>query len=225
MIYLILLGILFFTQLLAASWCDLAQKTADEKKALKHKMICSGICLASALLCSAINGDFSDTYPILFISALLLHFLNNIIEEKKGKIADFFTRLSPCFTYSLISTALWLRCNEMFEIYIYSTKADGIALLVTWIICFIFCILLRKEKASFIPAVFLLVRALVFGIPLQLTNAPQMQAASCAIILGALALAVSSALSAFDKKGQKSLLRINLHYFGLMFISCSVAVL
>ncbi len=225
MIYLALLSILFFMQLFAASWYDISIKTTNEKKALTHKMLCSGICLAAVLLCAAINGSFPGTYTTLFICALLIQFVNSIIEEKNAKALTLLSRVLTYLPIVLIATALWLKCNEMFKNHIHSTNVDKIILLCAWFISLVCSFIAKKELAPLLPSTLLLVRAFVFGIPLHLTNNPQLQAASCSIILGALALVISAGIVAFDKANKNSLLRINLYYFGLMFISCSVAVL
>ncbi len=85
MFYLILLGLTFFMQLLAASWFDLAKKTGDRKKAFKHKMICSGIYMADILLCAAINNSFNDTYTLLLTVSFFMFLISDVIEERKGK--------------------------------------------------------------------------------------------------------------------------------------------
>ena len=222
MIFLILLGILFFVQLFAASWYDLAKKATDSKKAFKHKMICSAVFVASGLLCTAISNSFA-TYSLLFLVALALLFLHDIIEEKQSGASERFAYTFGFIAYLIISFALSLKDSELFGNRL-SNKIHFIILLTIAIICAL--VLIKKPAASlFISSAYMLVNAILFGINLQNSGDARMQAASCAVIMGSLALAVSNALCALDKSGKKSLLRINLYYFGLMFTSCSIAVL
>lgn len=224
MVYLILLGVLFFMQLLAASWYDLAKKATDIKKAFKHKMICSGICLASVLLCVAINGDFICTYSVLFIGAAILFFLHDILEEKPSKALQIISSCMCFVAHALLAVALITKNAQLFGNGLLSSEIRFAILAVIGIIC-IFTEIKNCKLPQFISSAYMLINAVIFGIFLQNSGVAKMQAASCAVIMGALALAVSATLTAFDKNNKKSLLRINLYYFGLMFISCSVAVL
>lgn len=224
MVYLILLGALFFMQLLAASWYDLAKKATDTKKAFKHKMICSGISLACALLCVAIKGSYLDAYSVLFIGSAFLLFLHDASEEKPSKPISIISSMLCCGAYTFLAGALILKKSTLFTSTLFSTKVLYIALGIAFFVCII--TQLKSHKVPYlISSAYMLAIAFMIGIPLQNSGVAKMQTASCAIIMGALAIAVSSALSAFDKKDKKSLLRINLYYFGFMFISCSVAVL
>ena len=223
MIYLILLGLLFFIQLFAASWYDLAKKATDKKKAFKHKLICSAIYMASVLLCSAIKGNFNNTYTLLFIGAFLSIFIHDIVEEKSNKFHSVFSAILSVVGYIAIAVALCyknlilLNQNQISLIIKYAIPA------VVFLICAI--TLIKSVSVSLLIAtVYLIICAILTGITLHKSGNPQSQAASCAIIMGATAIFFSSIISVFDKNNTKSLLRINLYYFGLMFISCSVAV-
>ena len=223
MILLILLGILFFIQLLAASWYDLAKKAADSKNALKHKILCSAVYVAAALLCTAINGSLS-AYALSFLVAVALLFIRDIIAEKRFRATEFFSSAFTSVAYLSISVALFLKNTELFGNGLFSSEIRIAVLIAVAVGC-----MLSETKAHgiapFISSVYMLINAAILGISLQNSGDAKMQAASCAVIMGASALAVSNGLLLFDKKEKKSLLRINMYYFGLMFISCSIAVL
>ncbi len=224
MIYLILLGLLFFIQLFAASWYDLAKKATDEKKAFKHKMICSGIYIASVFLCSAIKGSFSSTYTLLFITAFLALFIHDIIEGKGNKISNIFSALPGVIGYIAMGIALCYKNPTLFsedEFGLIIQYAIPVAILL---ICAI-TLIKSATVSKLIATVYLIICAILTGITLQNSGDPQSQACSCAVIMGASALFISNIISVLDKNNVKSLLRINLYYFGLMFISCSVAVI
>lgn len=225
MVYLILLGVLFFLQLLAASWYDLARKSSDSKKAFKHKMICSSTYIAGLFLCTSIGRHFTDSFGLLFLGGFLLLFVHDLLKEKKGKIAISISDSLGGLGFLLIAGALAIKNYEIFRPDSHATTIDEIIRLIFAIACLIISFTVKKHIAKLIPMAYLLSRAVIFGVFLQQSGDAKMQAASCAIIMGAVALAVSCVLSVFDKNDKKSLLRINLYYFGLMFISCSVAVL
>lgn len=224
MVYLILLGVLFFMQLLAASWYDLAKKATDTKKAFKHKMICSGTCLASVLLCVAINGDYLCTYSALFTGATFMFFLHDILEEKTSKVLQIISSCLCFCAHIALTVALITKSTQLFGDGLLSSEIRFAILAGTGIIC-ILTEIKNSKLPQFISSAYMLINAAIFGVSLQNSGDAKMQAASCAVIMGALSLAVSGTLTAFDKNNKKSLLRINLYYFGIMFISCSVAVL
>lgn len=212
-------------QLLAASWYDLAKKTADSKKAFKHKMICSGIYMAGLLLCMAIGKHFSDIFGWLFFCGYIMLFLHDVLEEHRAKPTIIISDASGALGYLLTACALGVMNHSIFSSSVNKTHIDEIIALICAIVCVVICLATREHIAKLIPTAFLLARAIIFGISLQNSGDAKMQAASCAMIMGTLAITTSVLLSVFDKKGAKSLIRINLYYFGLMFISCSVAVL
>lgn len=226
MFYLILLGLLFFMQLLTASWYDLVQKTdADNKKIFKHKMLCSGIYMAGVLLCTAMGAGFNDSFALMFTGAFLLLFISDALEGSEKKFVSFISVFLRFSAYIVMGLALLFKKNALFSNGIISSNLNHIAPLVFHIICLVLEALKLKLIPQFASSVYLLIYAVLVSIPLHRSGEPMMQVASCALIMGAVALAISNGLSAFDKKNQNSLLRINLYYFGLMFISCSVAVL
>ena len=226
MVYLILLGLLFFMQLLTASWYDLVQKTAaDRKKIFKHRMLCSGIYIACVLLCTVIGAGFTDLFALMFTGAFFLLFISDALESFEKELIKFISVFLRFSGYLVMAIALIIKSKELFEEPFMSTRLG----LIIAFACSIICIVLDSIKMHHIPPLiallYLLANAILTGIPLHRSGEPMMQAASCALIMGAVALAISNTLSVFDKNNQKSLLRINLYYFGLMFISCSVAVL
>ncbi len=223
-IALIFLGIMFFAQLLTASWYDIVKKTGENKRAFKHKLICSLIYVASFLLCLAINNSPNDRY-ILFISiAIALLFIHDIIEWSDKKFCQIISCCISAGAYVLISLALYSKNTELFDFRLFAPAINTIIPIAICLICII-CSLKFTRISIAISSAYLLVNAILLAINLQNAEAGLFQTASCAITLGAVALFISSVVPVFDKEDKKSLLRINAYYFGLMFISCSVAVL
>ncbi len=221
---LIFLGLLFFVQLLTASWYDLVKKTGDKKKTFKHKIICSAVYIASFLLCISISVGFRGIYAILFGIALSLLFIHDITQEQSKTACSIITCILSSLAYTLISTALFYKNNDLFDFAPFSPlvcKAIPVAVALL-------CILLSfktKKAPTTIACIYMVINAILLGSALQNSGEGSFQGASCAVIMGSLALVVAAALPIIDTQDKKSLLRTNLYYFGLMFISCSVAVL
>ncbi len=228
MILLIFLGITFFIQLFAASWYDLAKKTGDNKKAFKHKMICSAIYIADILLCSAINKSFFNIYSSIFMVAFLLLFTGDILEAKLKAKANLISAITKTLSYAGLSCAIIYKNISLFKEIFFKRLTINISVCAITIIVFAIFILKAKEKlylpSGIITAIFT-VQSIFLGIPLQQSNVAVHQTASCAVIMGALAIAFSTILMIFDKKSKKSLATINSYYFGLMILACSVAIL
>lgn len=223
-IALIFLGVLFFAQLLTASWYDITKKTGNDKKIFKHKLICSIIYVASFLLCIAINSSPADVYILFFGISIALLFIHDITEKNDNKLLNFISCFFGTGAYILISYALYLKNTELFS-FVPLTPAVRISIPISiYLICLIFS-LKSTTLCTAISSAYLLMNAASVAYNLQNTDTELFQTASCAITLGAVALFISNVIHVFDKEDKKSLLRINTYYFGLMFISCSVAVL
>lgn len=221
---LIFLGIMFFSQLLTASWYDIVKKTGNDKRAFKHKIICTLIHTATFLLCVAISNNPTDKYVLIFGIAIALLFIHDIVEGFNKKACQLISCYLGAGAYILISTALYFKNAEIFDFRPFTPVVRIIIPAIVGILC-ILCCFKSTGLSTVISSVYLIVNAGLLAFNLQKSGIGLFQTASCAITLGAVALFISSVLSFFDKKDKKSLLRINAYYFGLMFISCSVAVL
>lgn len=186
-------------------------------------MICSAVYVASALLCSAISSPLA-TYSLMFLVSFALIFLHDLVEESHRNHANIFSVILSFTAYLIISVALFIKNTELFSNTVLSSEIYRVVLIAVAVICAVL-LKIKPNMPPFIASVFMLINAIVLGVALQNSGDAKMQAASCAVILGALSLTVSNAINFFDQNERKSLLRINLYYFGLMFISCSIAVL
>jgi hypothetical protein len=223
-IALIFLGIMFFAQLLAASWYDLVRKTGDKKRAFKHKMICSLIYLATFLLCAAIGNALLSLFVILFFIAIILLFICDALEPKSTRTCSSLCASLSSFAYICLAMAMYKKNAELFSFNPMSTTLQWVVPLVIVAVCALLSIKLPKVSPA-LAVIYMVINAGLFAFKLQNGEPGLYQAASCAITLGAIALLISSTLPVFDKTDNKALLRTNTYYFGLMFISCSVAVL
>jgi len=223
-IALIFLGIMFFAQLLAASWYDLVKKTGDKKRAFKHKIICSLIYVATVLLCTAIGKGFSNVFTSFFLIAIFLFFLHDILEDKKAKACKSISALLSSLAYIILAVAMYQKNAELFSFMPLSATLQWVIPSVVTAACVIFAVKL-PQTSSAIASIYMAVNAGLLAYKLQNGEPGLYQAASCAVTLGAIALLISSIIPVFDKSDNKALLRTNAYYFGLMFISCSVAVL
>lgn len=228
MIFLILLGLTFFMQLLCASWYDLAKKTKDTKKAFKHKMLCSAIYTAAVLLCNGISKQPFGSYSVTFFICFVLLFLSDVFEEKlksKGFVVSLYLK---SFAFSGITGALLHKHVYLFSENFSENAVAYVTITAIAVLIFILATIIKKEPKR-IPlaaaSALLVTQGILFGIPLQQSPNAIHQAASCAIVMGTLAVTVSNILSITDKTEKKSLLKVNLYYFGLMFLACSVAIL
>ncbi len=228
MISLIFLGITFFIQLFAASWYDLAQKTSDEQKVFKHKMICSGIYIADVLLCSGISKDFTSVYSLIFIAAYLLLFASDVSEVKIKSKGLLVSSVIKTVSYAGLTAAFIYQNFTLFKQLFLQRLLINIIVSVI-IIAVITIITIKLKKKAYIPlaisSVLMMIQAIILGIPLQVSPVAINQTASCAIIMGTIAIAFSSMLFIFDSQNKKSLMKTNLYYFGLMFTACSIAIL
>ncbi len=221
---LIFLGIMFFSQLLTASWYDIVKKTGDNKRAFKHKIICTLMYAATFLLCVAISSHPTDRYVLFFGISFFLLFIHDIIDGFNKKAYQLISCYLCAGAYILISFALFFKNTELFNFSPFTSAIRIIIPAIVGALCII-CSFKSTVLPTVISSVYMIANAGLLAFNLQSTGTGLFQTASCAITLGAVALFISSIISFFDKEDKKSLLRINTYYFGLMFISCSVAVL
>ncbi len=223
-IALIFIGVMFFAQLLAASWYDLVKKTGEKKRAFKHKMICSLIYTATFLLCAAIGKGFFNVFTLLFLIAILLLFIHDILEAKKTKACNSISSSLSSLAYVILAVAMYQKNAELFSFMPLSSSLQWVIPSIIAVACATFSIKL-PQISSAIASIYMAVNVVFLAVKLQNGEPGLYQAASCAVTLGAIALLVSSIIPIFDKVDNKALLRTNAYYFGLMFISCAVAVL
>ncbi len=227
MLYLILLGVTFFIQLLAASWYCLAKSNKLEK-VFRYKMLCSGIYIADILLCGAIGNCYGNIFYYIILSGILLTFTGDIFEDKLKKGSVLFPLLrglsSLCFFAGLIYFG-----SDNFGANLF-TKPVSIAAAVFSVLAV--ALLLIRDKAlrklnlfPFLSTALFFAVALICGIEAQSTGIAAMQTLSCIFIMSSSALLISDYLHFGKNKNSKALLRTNLYYFGLMVFSCSVACL
>ena len=221
---LIFLGLLFFMQLLTASWYDLVKKSGEPKRAFKHKLICSLICTAAFLLCAAIGKASMDLFSLLFGIAIVSLFIYDLTSEKQQKAFRIISALLSSAAYILIATAFYFKNKEHFSFTPFSYGVRIAIIAAVCVLCFVINIKSQRLSAA-ISCMYMLINAVLIGISLQKSGQAMNQAASCAVIIGSSCIAISNLLPIFDNADKKSLLRTNMYYFGIMFISCSVAVL
>ncbi len=221
---LIILGLTFFIQLLAASWYDLSKKTHGPAASFKYKMLCSGIYIADILLCGAISSPFCEIWFYLILAGYILFFISDIAEDKSKHGANTSLLLKSAAAL-LTGASFVLRAYTQFSVIPFQgTLAITI---YSVLIVLSFAILFIKEmsllqKFYSVSALFAVASAVILGILFQNTQLSTGQAASCAIIMGCLSIGVSSLVSVSKHKDSKSLLITNLYYFGLMFTACSI---
>ncbi len=224
MVYLIILGVTFFIQLLAASWYSLA-KTKNMKDTFKYKMLCSCIYVADILLCGAMANAFNTIYYYIILSGTLLTFIGDILQDKL-KPDSVFSALRAFSSLCFLCAVLHLT-QSRFGLSVFARRESLIAIGISILI---FSILLftdksiRKGSLFTVSSSFLFfVLSLVCGIQAQNTGIPEMQTLSFILIVGSLGVFCSDYLYFGSRRQQKQLLRTNLYYFGLMIFACSVA--
>ena len=96
MILLILLGLTFFIQLLAAPWFVMVETAGSNGKLLKYRLLCMGIFIADTLLCGAIAKAHTHVYFILIGVGMVASFIAGILITKlKTMVKKVFLYCSP----------------------------------------------------------------------------------------------------------------------------------
>lgn len=227
MIYLVLLGVTFFIQLLASSWYTLVDSKKELGNSFKYKMLCCIIYVADILLCGAMANAYGNIYFVLLSTSIVITFIGDIFEEKLSKTSD---ALYPLFrtASNIISCVaiffLWVEKFGIRNLFSPVTALIFISALIIYIVLVARDKQLRSVKALLLIPVFTYAAlALILGIACQKTGIPQMQTLSFLIITGSLFISVSDAIHFGKMKEAKRLLRNNLYFFGLMIFTCSVA--
>ena len=233
MILLILLGLTFFIQLLASPWFVMVETSAGNRKALKYRLLCMGIFIADTLLCGAIANAHTDPYFILIGAGMLLSFLAGVLTSTlKRKEEHFFFALQSVVNL-LYTSAFVFQLHSLYAIGTKEIVSTAIPLVISLLLIPFMC---RKEKKlqplsilSVVSSVLMCSKAIHLGVLCQQTNLPTMQAVSCALIMGALALTFSVLLATRQRispppQGKPQLPKHCMYFFGQMLIACSILI-
>ncbi len=233
MILLILLGLTFFVQLLATPWFVMVETAGDNSKALKYRLLCSGIVIADVMLCGAIAQAHNHPYFILIGAGSVLSFAAGIIACKLMLKGDLW--------FFILQSGANLLCTLAFTTQLYTLYNAGLADIISWVVPLIMAIILIpfmcKQDGKYRPhlilsvlsAVLLCGKAIHLGILCQKTGLPTMQAVSCALIMGSLALSFAVLLTTRQQispppEGKPQLPKYCTYFFGQMLIACSILI-
>lgn len=233
MILLILLGLTFFMQLLAAPWFVMAETSVGKQKSLKHKILCMGIVVASLLLCAAIAECHKKLYFILVATAVTVFSVSGILQSVSKKNTDTVYFALQTFGNASLACAYTFQLLSMFKTGLKTIIPVSIALIVSFFLIPLMC----KRKGKFLPlSVISVIVSLItwsmsihLGILCQQTNIPVMQGVSCALILGTTAESLSVLLGVRQRispppDGKPQLFKHCMNFFGQMFLVCSVLI-
>lgn len=226
MIYLILLGVTFFIQLLASSWYTLVETNQGVGNAFKYKMLCSFIYIADILLCGAMAQAYGSIFYWLVFAGIGITFIGDILQSKLQKNKDRVYSIFRSISSLLFGIGISFQFINRFEI---KSLINVSNLLILLGMLIVFVIYALRDKALKKTNILLLIPAFLFtyisviaGIAFQKTNIPQMQTLSFLVITSAIFIFVSDIINSGKFKESKKLLRNNLYFFGLMFFACSV---
>lgn len=227
MIYLVLLGVTFFIQLLASSWYTLVDSKKELGNSFKYKMLCCIIYVADILLCGAMANAYGNIYFVLLSTSIVITFIGDIFEEKLSKTSDALYPLFRTASNIIFCVAIFFLWVEKFGIRNLVSPVTALIFMSALIIYIVLVVRdkqLKSVKALLLIPVFTYAAlALILGIACQKTEMPRMQTLSFLIITGSLFISVSDAIHFGKMKEAKRLLRNNLYFFGLMIFTCSVA--
>ena len=233
MILLILLGLTFFIQLLASPWFVMVETSADGRKALKYRLLCMGIFIADTLLCGAIANAHTDPYFILIGVGMLLSFLAGVLTSTlKYKGEEIFFALQSVVNL-LYTSSFILRLHSLYSIGTKEIISTAIPLVIAFLLIPFTCRKSGKLQPlsilSVISITLMCSKAVHLGVLCQMTNLPIMQAVSCALIMGALALTFSVLLATRQRispppQGKPQLPKYCMYFFGQMLIACSILI-
>ena len=233
MILLVLLGLTFFIQLLASPWFVMVETSSGGTKSLKYRLLCMGIFIADTLLCGAIANAHTDPYFILIGVGMLLSFLAGVFTSTlKSKGEETFFALQSVVNL-LYTSSFILRLHTLYSI---GTK-EIISTVIPLVLSLVLIPLMCRKKGKLQPLSVLSVlsttlmcsKAVHLGVLCQITNLPIMQAVSCALIMGALALTFSVLLATRQRispppQGKPQLPKYCMYFFGQMLIACSILI-
>lgn len=233
MIFLILLGLTFFIQMLASVWFVMVETGKGRKNALKFKLLCALIYIADVLLCAAMTDAHTHPYFILTACGMLLSFAGDVISSIKESKSD-----TPLFITHSLSNVVYLAAFLWVLYHIFSLTPARMALILIAVpAAFILVPFMCRRKGKLSPMLILsvlssllmLFGAIYLGICCQNTGLPVMQSVSCALILGALAVSFSRLLHTRQQMSPPPALKPQLpkycaYFFGQMAIACSILI-
>ena len=233
MIFLILLGLTFFVQMLSSVWFVMVETGKGRRAALKFKMLCALIYIADLLLCAAMTNAHTHVYFMLIACGMLLSFTGDVISsirESKGDTPLFITHSLSNLIY--LSAYVW----ALYSIFNITLSRMSVILTVIPVAILLVPFMCRKDKKykpvlilSVVSSMLMLCGALYLGVLCQNTGLPTMQSVSCALILGALAVSFARLLHTRQQISPPPALKPQLpkycaYFFGQMAIACSILI-
>ncbi len=212
-------------QLLSATWYDLASKTRGKNEVFKYKMLCSMIYIADFLLCAAIGESYKNLYIIPIAIGYLLFLIGDISENKFDKKSKLVSEIFYSAAKIAFSAGFVLKLHTLFPNTFSKPLPYIILLALVFVISVIIAILPKltaEFKLNIATSTLMLISAIPLGILLQKTGDAKMQASSCALILGNIALYYSAIAKSNKLKNSSAALSTHAYYFGLMIIACSI---
>lgn len=233
MIFLVLLGLTFFIQMLASVWFVMVETGKGRRSALRYKLLCSLIYIADLLLCAAIADAHAHPYFVLVACGMLLSLAGDVISSIKENRCD-----TPLFITHSLSNAVYLSAFIWALHSIFNVAPKSMALILIAIPASLLLIpfMCRRNGKlspvlilSVLSSVLMLSAALYLGMLCQSTEFPAMQSVSCALILGALAVSFSRLLHTRQQISPPPALKPQLpkycaYFFGQMAIACSIII-
>ena len=225
MLYLILLGVTFLIQLLAASWYTLAD-LKEMDNTFRYKMLCCTIYVADLLLSTAMSNSFTKPFFIFLLLGILFAYSGDIAESKvKNKSKEIYT-VFRVLSLAVFSASSFYALHKLFGL---SILKETTSLALAGILVIIALIIILKDPSFrgykiLIPifCILFLFPALSLGITCQKTELPQMQTLSFILSVGSLFICYSDILHAGKHSTTKKLLRNNIYLFGNMIFVCAV---
>lgn len=233
MIYLILLGLTFFIQLLSCIWFVMVETQRGKKSALKFKLLCSLIYIADALLCAAMKNTHTSIYFILIFSGFLISFAGDVISNLREDKND-----TVLFITHSLSNVIYLSSYITAIITVFGVKPTRLLFILAILPVGIVLIPFMCKKGgkyrvplmlSVVSSVLMLGGALYLGILCQNTGIPTMQSVSCVVISGSVAVCLSRLLHTRQQISPPPPLKPQLpkycmYFFGQMAIACSIII-
>lgn len=226
MLYLILLGVTFLIQLLAASWYTLADSKGMDNT-FKYKILCCSIYIADLLLCTAMSDSFTKPFFMLLLAGMLAAYTGDVAQSTVKKKAEEKHLVSRILSLTILSASSFYAAHILFGLSILISKASLVILCILIVLASVTMIIdksFRSRKAIILLACILfLFPALSTGAICQKTGQPDMQTLSFLLSVGSLFIVVSDVIHAGKYTKSKKLLRNNLYLFGNMIFVCTIS--
>ena len=233
MILLILLGLTFFIQLLAAPWFVMVETAGSNGKLLKYRLLCMGIFIADTLLCGAIAKAHTHVYFILIGVGMVASFIAGILITKLKNNGEKSFFVLQSVTNLLYASAFIYQLHTLFQV----KNQEFISTIIPLIIAILLIPFMCRKNGKLQPISILSVLSTLFvwskaahlGVLCQQTSLPMMQAISFTLIMGSSALGFSLLLSTRQRissppQGKPQLPKHCMYFFGQMLIACSILI-